>query len=194
MEPVADPLALFEQWYQEARRAGVAKPHAMALATTGADGKPSSRMVLLSSHDQRGFVFHTNYESRKGLDLDRVAYAALLFWWDATGHQVRIEGRVEKTSDAESNAYFAGRPRGNQLGAWVSEQTRPIESRAALEQRMRALEGKFADQPVPRPPHWGGYRVMPDVMEFWEEGADRLHDRIRYERTSSGWRALRLAP
>jgi len=195
MEPVADPLRLFQEWYDQARAAGIAKPHAMTLATSGADGRPSARMVLLSSHDARGFVFHTNYASRKGAELERTPHAALLFWWDALGYQVRIEGAVEKTGDAESNAYFAGRPRGNQLGAWVSEQTRPIASRAMLEQRMHALEQKFAAGPVPRPPHWGGYRVVPDAMEFWQERENRLHDRIRYERTpGGGWRTLRLAP
>lgn len=195
MNVVADPLALFKEWYDQARAAGISKPHAMALATTGMHGMPASRMVLLSSHDARGFVFHTNYASRKGDDISHVPRAALLFWWDAVGYQVRIEGPVEKTSDEESNSYFAGRPRGNQLGAWVSEQTRPIESRAALEERMRALEQKFKAGPVPRPPHWGGYRVIPEAIEFWEERENRLHDRIRYERRPDGtWRPVRLAP
>lgn len=195
MDVVADPLALFNDWYGQARRAGIPKPHAMALATTAADGTPACRMVLLSSHDPRGFVFHTNYESRKGQELDRNARAALLFWWEALGYQIRIEGHVEKTSRDESSRYFTGRPRGNQLGAWVSEQTRPIESRAALEARMRAFEEKFAERPVPCPPHWGGYRVVPDAMEFWHERENRLHDRLRYERLADGgWRSVRLAP
>lgn len=190
-----DPLALFQEWYDKARHAGIPKAHAMALATTGVDGRAAARMVLLSSHDRRGFVFHTNYASRKGIEIEHQAAAALLFWWEALGYQVRIEGRAEKTSDEESNSYFAGRPRGNQLSAWVSEQTRPIASRAVLEQRMRALEQEFAGRPIPRPPHWGGYRVIPEAIEFWEERENRLHDRVRYERIpQGGWRAVRLAP
>lgn len=191
----ADPIALFQDWYDRAARVGVAKPNAMALATVGADGRPSCRVVLLSSCDGRGFVFHTNYQSRKGEELARQSWAALTFWWDPLGYQVRIEGPVEKTGAADSDAYFAGRPRGSQLGAWVSEQSRPLESRAALEERLRALEREYEDRAVPRPPHWGGYRVIPHVIEFWENRDNRLHDRMRYERTErGGWRALRLAP
>lgn len=192
---IADPIARFRQWYDEACRAGIDKPHAMALASVDAAGNPACRMVLLSSFDERGFVFHTNYESNKGREIARHPQVALLFWWDPLGYQVRIEGRAEKTSATESDEYFARRPRGHQLSAWVSEQSRPIESRAELEQRLAALECEYAGRPVPRPPHWGGYRVAPQAIEFWENRDNRLHDRIRYERSGEGlWRAQRLAP
>lgn len=192
---VDDPFALFAAWYSDASRAGIDKPHAMLLATADGAGRPSSRVVLLSSYDARGFVFHTNYASEKGEEIARNAWVALVFWWDALGHQVRIEGRAERTSAAESDGYFAKRPRGSQLSAWASEQSRPIASRAELEQRLRITEQKYQGQPVPRPPHWGGYRVVPEVFEFWEDRADRLHDRLRYEREANGrWRILRLAP
>lgn len=189
-----DPLALFRAWYDRAAAAGIAKPNAMTLATVGPDGKPSARIVLLSSYDQRGFVFHTNYESRKGEELALSPRAALLFWWDPLGLQVRIEGRVEMTSGEESDRYFAGRPRGSQIGAWASDQSRLIDGRGALEERVRELEQRYAGRPVPRPPHWGGYRVIPEVYEFWEDRENRLHERVRYERAAGGWRAVRLAP
>ena len=190
-----DPIALFGTWYEQARAAGIDKPNAMALATAGSGGRPTLRMVLLSSHDARGFVFHTNYLSRKGDDLAQSAAASLLFWWDPLGYQVRIDGAVERTTAVESDAYFAGRPRGAQIGAWASEQSRAIATRAALEARVIQIAAQYDGQPVPRPPHWGGYRVLPQVMEFWQDRADRLHERMRYERTSSGtWTAQRLAP
>ena len=190
-----DPIALFGTWYEQARAAGIDKPNAMALATAGSSGRPTLRMVLLSSHDTRGFVFHTNYLSRKGDDLAQSAAASLLFWWDPLGYQVRIDGAVERTTAAESDAYFAGRPRGAQIGAWASEQSRAIASRAALEARVIQIAARYDGQPVPRPPHWGGYRVVPQVMEFWQDRADRLHERVRYERTPDGaWTAQRLAP
>lgn len=190
-----DPIALFDTWYQQARAAGIDKPNAMALATAGSDGRPTLRMVLLSSHDARGFVFHTNYLSRKGADLAQSPAASLLFWWDPLGLQVRIDGTVERTTAAESDAYFAGRPRGAQIGAWASEQSRVIASRAALEARVIQIAARFDGQPVSRPPHWGGYRVVPQVMEFWQDRADRLHERARYERTpDGGWRVELLAP
>jgi len=192
---IDDPIALFGTWYAQARAAGIAKPNAMALATAGGDGRPTLRMVLLSSYDARGFVFHTNYRSRKSEDLEASASASLLFWWDPLGFQVRIDGTVERTSAAESDAYFAARPRGAQLGAWASEQSQVIESRAALEARVAALATKYAGQPVPRPPHWGGYRVAPKVVEFWQDRADRLHERVRYQRIAPGeWRVELLAP
>lgn len=190
-----DPIALFGTWYEQARAAGIDKPNAMALATAGSDGRPTLRMVLLSSHDARGFVFHTNYLSRKGADLAQSPAASLLFWWDPLGLQVRIDGAVERTTAAESDAYFAGRPRGAQIGAWASEQSRVIASRAVLEARVVQIAARYDGQPVPRPPHWGGYRVIPQVMEFWQDRADRLHERVRYERTPSGaWTARQLAP
>lgn len=192
---IDDPLALFRTWFDKACAAGIAKPNAMTLATVGADDRPTARVVLLSSYDARGFVFHTNYESRKGEDIARHPWAALLFWWDPLGCQVRLEGRVEMTAAADSDRYFAARPRGSQIGAWASDQSRVIESRAALEERVRELERRYAGRPVPRPPHWGGYRVIPEVYEFWEDRENRLHERVRYERVpDGGWRSLRLAP
>lgn len=192
---VADPFALFATWYGDASRAGIGKPHAMVLATADGSGRPSSRVVLLSSYDERGFVFHTNYASEKGNEIARNARVSLVFWWDPLGHQVRIEGHAEPTSAAESDAYFAKRPRGSQLSAWASDQSRPIPGRAWLEGRMRAVEQKYQGQSIPRPSHWGGYRIAPDVFEFWEDRADRLHERLRYEREADGrWRIVHLAP
>jgi pyridoxamine 5'-phosphate oxidase len=192
---IDDPIALFRTWFDTASAAGIAKPNAMTLASVDADGRPSARVVLLSSYDERGFVFHTNYESRKGEDIARQPRVALLFWWDPLGYQVRVEGAVEMTSGEESDRYFSGRPRGSQIGAWASEQSRVIESRAGLEERVRELEQRYAGRPVPRPPHWGGYRVIPEVFEFWEDRENRLHERVRYERSSQGgWRSVQLAP
>ena len=193
--PEADPVDLFRRWYADAVRAGVAKPNAMALATVGPDGRPSTRMVLLSSFDERGFVFQTNYRSRKGEEIERDPRVALALWWEALARQVRVEGRAERTSAADSDAYFAGRPRGSQLGAWASEQSAVIPDRAVLEERLREMERRHAGGPVPRPPHWGGYRVVPDAIEFWEGRENRLHDRILYRRgDGGGWLVERLAP
>lgn len=190
-----DPIKQFADWFKRAAQCGIDKPHAMTLSTVAADGRPSARMVLLSSFDEHGFVFHTNYESRKAVDIGVNSWVALVLWWDPLGYQVRIEGRAEKTGEAESDAYFAKRPRGSQLGAWASDQSRNIESRALLERRLRELDRAYADRPVPRPPHWGGYRVTPYVIEFWENRENRLHDRLRFDRDVSGaWRRTRLAP
>ena len=190
-----NPFALFADWFEKASQAVIDKPHAVTLATVASDGRPSARMVLLSSFDQRGFVFHTNYESKKGLDIEKNSRVALVFWWDPLGRQVRIEGTASPTTGAEADAYFAKRPRGSQLSAWASAQSRPIASRAELEERMRTLERRYQDQAVPRPPHWGGYRVVPDAFEFWENRENRLHERRRFEREQNGaWRRLQLAP
>lgn len=190
-----DPIALFREWYDQARQADIDKPHAMALSTTGEDGRPASRMVLLSNFDERGFVFHTNYESRKALEITHMPWVALLFWWDPLGHQVRIEGEAEKTSPEEADAYFSQRPRGSQLSAWAAEQSQVVPSRAVLEERVEALARKYSGQDVPRPPFWGGYRVYPQVMEFWEQRDNRLHDRLRFRRDrQGGWVRERLAP
>lgn len=189
-----DPIELFGQWYEKAQGAGLALPQAMTLATAGRFGRPAARVVLLSSFDHRGFVFHTNYESRKGEEIAAEGHVALVFWWEPPGLQVRIEGRAEKTTPAESDAYFRGRPRGNQLSAWASDQSRVIAGRAELEARMTAVADRYAEGEVPRPPHWGGYRVVPEVIEFWENRPDRLHDRMRYRRSGDRWVLERLAP
>lgn len=190
-----DPLALFRSWYEAAAGAEIDKPNAMTLATVGLDDRPKARIVLLSSFDERGLVFHTNYLSAKGRELERVPWAALVFWWDPLGWQVRVEGRVEKTSGEESDAYFAGRPRGSQIGAWASAQSEAIAHRGVLEAAVEEYARRFAHGPVPRPPHWGGYRVVPDRWEFWIAREDRLHDRFAYDRNDGGgWYRRRLAP
>ncbi len=189
-----DPFELFHIWYDEACASSLAFPNAMSLSTASGDGSPASRMVLLSSFDERGFVFHTNYESGKGLEIEAFPRVALLFWWDSPNRQVRIEGSAERTSSEESDSYFKGRPRGAQLGAWASDQSRPLPSRETLEERVRKAEERFAGAPVPRPPHWGGYRVKPFSFEFWTSREDRLHDRFRYDRTPEGWTAIQLYP
>jgi len=188
------PFEMFRDWYGEACRSAIAMPDAMGLSTVGADGGPSSRMVLLSSYDERGFVFHTNYESRKGRELPGCRRAALLFWWETLNRQIRIEGVVGKTSPEESDTYFSQRPLGSKLGAWASDQSRPLSSREALEARVREVEKRYAEGPIPRPPHWGGYRVVPNLFEFWTGRENRLHDRLRFHRTADGWESLRLYP
>jgi pyridoxamine 5'-phosphate oxidase len=189
-----DPFDRFRDWYEEAARSSLGIPNAMCLSTVRAGGTPASRMVLLSSFDRRGFVFHTNYESAKGGEIAACPRVALLFWWEPLNRQVRIEGVAEKTSPEESDAYFAKRPRGAQLGAWASEQSRPIRYTDALAARVRDIEKRHEGGPVPRPPHWGGYRVTPCVFEFWTGRENRLHDRLRYGRTPDGWAATRLYP
>ncbi|HEB80406.1 MAG TPA: pyridoxamine 5'-phosphate oxidase [Chromatiales bacterium] len=193
-DPMMDPVELFGQWYERARGAGLVLPQAMTLATAGRFGKPAARVVLLSSFDHRGFVFHTNYESVKGEEIAAEPYVALVFWWEPPGYQVRIEGRAEKTTPAESDAYFRERPRGHRLSAWASDQSRVIPDRAVLEARMAEAVGRFGGAEVPRPPYWGGYRVVPELMEFWENRPDRLHDRLRYRRAGDRWVTERLAP
>jgi pyridoxamine 5'-phosphate oxidase len=190
-----DPLRQFGRWYQEAERAGFIEPTAMVLATVDAEARPSARVVLLKGWDERGFVFFTHYDSRKGRELAVHPRAALLFWWDRLGWQVRLEGEVEVVSGAESDAYFAGRARESQVAAHASPQSRPIAGRAELEERFAAVAGRFAEHAVPRPERWGGYRLRPERCEFWSQGPNRLHDRFEYERgADGGWRVVRLAP
>ncbi|MBU9675933.1 pyridoxamine 5'-phosphate oxidase [Burkholderia multivorans] len=191
-----DPFAQFDRWFNEALAAKLPEPNTMTLATVGADGRPSARIVLVKGVDERGFVFFTNYESRKGRDLAAHPYAALLFYWIELERQVRIEGRVEKTSAEESDRYFASRPVGSRIGAWASEQSAVIDSRATLEAREKAFSERYGDDP-PRPPHWGGYRVVPDTLEFWQGRPSRLHDRLIYTRDAAaphGWTISRLSP
>ena len=193
------PFRQFEAWFAEAVRAEVLEANAMTLATADADGRPSARVVLLKGFDERGFVFFTNYESRKGRDLATRRDAALLFFWPELERQIRIEGTVGKVAERESSAYFASRPRGARLGAWASPQSELVDGRAALEARFAVMEARYgeAGDDIPRPPHWGGYRLAPSMLEFWQGRPSRLHDRIRYRRdphSPDRWVIERLAP
>jgi pyridoxamine 5'-phosphate oxidase len=190
-----DPFRQFAAWFDEARAASPIEPNAMALATVGADGRPSLRMVLLKGADERGFVFYTNYESRKGRELADTPWAALTFFWPEMERQIRIEGRVEPVSAEESDAYFHSRPVGSQLSASASRQSEVIAGREDLEQRVAALSAQYQDQEIPRPENWGGFRVIPDAIEFWQGRANRLHDRLRYRLLASDdWQIERLSP
>lgn len=190
-----DPVRLFARWYDAARDAGVPLPEAMALATATADGRPSSRMVLLKGFDEHGFVFYTNYESRKAVELDANPRAALTFHWTVLERQVRIEGAAVRTSREEAEEYFRTRPEESRIGAWASPQSREIASRETLEARAIARAEEFSGRDIPLPPFWGGYRVVPERIEFWQGRAGRLHDRLLYERTDEGgWARKRLAP
>ena len=189
----ADPFKQFHAWLREALAAEVPEPTAMTLATVDDEGSPSARIMLLKALDERGFVFYTNYESRKGRELATRPRAALTFFWKELERQVRIEGSVEKVSAAESDEYFASRPLGSRIGAWASTQSATIASRPWLEARVKAAEAQYGESP-PRPPHWGGFRVLADWLEFWQGRQSRLHDRIAYTRESTGWVVSRLSP
>jgi pyridoxamine 5'-phosphate oxidase len=193
-EAGGDPIALFGRWFDEAHDAGIYLPESMALATATVDGRPSVRQVLLKSFDDRGFVFYTNYESRKGAEIAENPHAALTVHWPILHRQIRINGSVAKTSHEESEAYFASRPRGSRIGAWASDQSSVLQNREELERRFREMQGRFAGGDVPLPEFWGGYRVSPETMEFWQGRANRLHDRLRYKRTAEGWTIDRLYP
>jgi pyridoxamine 5'-phosphate oxidase len=189
-----DPMVQFGTWFENVVDANVHEPNAMILATATREGLPSVRTVLLKGYDGRGFVFYTNYEGRKARELEANPACALLFYWGELERQVRIEGRAGRVPGEESDAYFASRPRGSRLGAWASEQSRPVAGRNVLEERARALEKEYEGREVPRPPFWGGYRVEPHAIEFWQGRENRLHDRISYRRESGGWRLERLQP
>jgi len=191
----ADPFVQFKSWLDDALAAGLLEPNAMTLATVDANGNPAARIVLLRGWDPRGFVFFTNYVSQKGREIGAHPSAALLFYWDKLERQVRINGPVEKLRSEESDAYFERRPRGHRISAWASPQSQVIPSRAVLEERMAAMDRRFEGMAVPRPPHWGGYRVKPDRFEFWQGRPDRAHDRLVYVATwKDAWQRDRLAP
>lgn len=194
-EVPSDPIELFRQWFADALRTNQPDPNALTLATADERGRPSARIVLLKGFDAHGFVFFTNYDSRKGAELAANPRAAMCFWWGTLERQVRIEGDVQRISAAESDAYFRTRPRESQLGAVVSAQSRVIADRTVLENRLEQLTQLYAGMDIPRPPNWGGYRLRPDALEFWCGREHRLHDRLRYEPDGpSGWRIVRLAP
>jgi pyridoxamine 5'-phosphate oxidase len=191
---LSDPVAQFERWLADAQAAGLVEPTAMALATVAADGRPSLRMVLFKGLHEGGFCFYTNYESRKGRELAARPYAAATFWWDRLERQVRIEGRVEKLPRELSERYFHSRPRGSQLSAYTSRQSAELATRAALEARVAENAKRFEGRDIPLPESWGGYRLVPEAIEFWQGRPDRLHDRLLYRRDAGGWRRVRLEP
>lgn len=190
-----NPFTQFQIWFDQALEAKLLEPNAMTLATVGQDGNPSARIVLLKDFDSRGFVFFTNYLSQKGQELDINPHVALVFWWGELERQVRIQGKVEKATSEESDQYFQQRPRGSQLGSYASCQSDIVESREILEKRLQAQEQKYQNQIIPRPEHWGGYRVIPHIIEFWQGRPSRLHDRLRYTlQQENNWLIERLCP
>jgi pyridoxamine 5'-phosphate oxidase len=193
-EVAEHPFSQFQLWLQQAIAAELPEPNAMTLATLTEEGKPMARMVLLKGLDERGFVFFTNYHSQKSQHLSAFPWASLVFWWAALERQVRVEGRVEQISATESDIYFQSRPRSSQLGAWASPQSQVIANREVLAQRWQAVIQQFGEEPIPRPPHWGGWRVLPEQMEFWQGRPGRLHDRILFTWAEGGWCKQRLAP
>ena len=194
-EVSSNPFVQFKKWFDQALNADIPEPNAMTLATTNTDSKPSARMVLLKDFDERGFVFFTNYNSQKGQELAENPQAALVFWWAELERQVRICGRVETISETESDKYFYSRPPKSRLGAWASNQSEVIESREVLEKELEQLKQKYPNQDLPRPPHWGGIRVIPSEIEFWQGRSSRLHDRLLYRRIEDdSWKIERLSP
>ncbi|GHE19535.1 pyridoxamine 5'-phosphate oxidase [Halomonas urumqiensis] len=189
-----NPMELFDEWFALALASEGDDGNAMTLATVDSRGFPHARLVLLKGIDDQGMVFYTNYHSHKGSELSNVPHAALVFWWPTLSRQVRVEGRVEQVSTSESDAYFASRPRASQLGAWIATQSVVIPDRTWIEERKHRFEQAYEGQDIPRPVHWGGYRVIPDMIEFWQGQPSRLHDRIRYERRDGNWHHFRLAP
>jgi pyridoxamine 5'-phosphate oxidase len=191
---VANPFEQFKLWFDQAVAADILEPNAMTVATVTDEGKPSARIVLLKDFDERGFVFYTNYNSQKGVELQNFPYAALVFLWGDLERQVRIEGKVEFVSESEATGYFHSRPASSQLGAWASEQSTVIGDRSILEQKLQQLEAEYQDRQIPKPPHWGGVRVVPQEIEFWQGRPSRLHDRLRYQLVDGKWQVDRLAP
>jgi pyridoxamine 5'-phosphate oxidase len=191
---IENPVEQFQLWFAQAVAADILEPNAMTLATVTATGRPSARIVLLKAVDDRGFVFYTNYNSQKGLELKQAPHAALVFLWADLERQVRIEGKVELVSEAEATSYFHSRPVSSQLGAWASDQSQVIADRSILEQQLAQLELAYHNQEIPKPPHWGGIRVIPEEIEFWQGRPSRLHDRLRYQLVAGKWQINRLAP
>lgn len=189
-----DPIAMFGQWFEQAKETGIVLPESLTLATATAEGKPSARVVLLKSYDKDGFVFFTNYGSRKGGELASNPHAAMVFHWNILQRQVRIEGTIERVSEQESLEYFHSRPRGSQIGAWASYQSQEIDNRESLAVKAKEIEAQYADQAIPLPPFWGGFKLTPHTMELWQGRADRLHDRYTFNKTDSGWTRKLLSP